>query len=110
MKTYNSARFTAVRNDLTDHVTAIIDLMWNGDSEEELLSRLSKGIKKWVASYEKGKKVIDYNGGDFNFGDLALYQDDNELVSCLSEVGIDSLRVEIIDTDPVALNFDTCLI
>jgi hypothetical protein len=105
----NTTRFVAIRNERGDAVIAIIDLELVGITEKDILSHLCEAVQKWVTSDEIGKKVAEDTGGDFNFGDLAMYQDNDGLVSCLSEVGINNLSVEILDTN-IIMDFDLRLL
>lgn len=104
----NTKQFIAIRSGQNDNVVAIINISTNLN-DNQILPIIKQSVTEWCDKFEVGKKALIYSSDDFNFGDLALYQDDKDLISILSSSGINELTIQTIELDRM-WGFDTILL
>jgi len=97
--------YIARRISSDESTIAIITCTMVSDGDAE--TAIKKAVKVW-ATTKASTTTLNYTGGDFNYGDLAI-ESSSELVTCLKNVGITNLVVQVISLDGDTHNFDTNL-
>ena len=92
-----------------------ITLIMTVSNEEKLhsnafLNALKQAINTYTTYHEVGKKLLEYSGGDFNFGDLALVADDPLFLSIASKYRLFDFKVEMVQNNQDDFNYDMCLV
>ena len=99
-------KFIAKRTN--ENVIAIISCESKHTDVNVIVSNIRKAIMSWTKEDEEGEKALNYSCNEFNFGDLAMYQDDETLPSYLEREGVLNLNVELLNCLET-VNFDTIL-
>jgi hypothetical protein len=82
-------------------------LKWETSSVDKAIAAIKAAIIEWGMSTEGNAAILD-SCYDFNFGDLALYQDNPNLIKALENNGVFHLTIEI-EIKLEVVSFDTIL-
>ena len=77
-------------------------------TQEGFMTLLKGAISNWEDNYPDGLSAISESCYDFNFGDLALHQENPNLIAELENNGIYGLNVEVTEAQK-SMNYDTVL-
>ena len=103
-------RFIARRQNSDETITLVMTVS-NVEKLADItfLKQLKQAINTYITYNENGRKVLEYSGGDFNFGDLAVIAEDSSFINIAAKYRLFDFKVELIQNNQDDFNFDTNL-
>lgn len=96
-----TVNFTAER--INEDETTIILFKCKVSSQfasiQEVKTAISNAVKVWIQETAEGKKILEDNNGDFNFGDLALF---GQRLACVLSVFLDRFGIYELETETIS--------
>lgn len=84
---YDEQTFAVLHCYLMDKVTCASDLR----------RALIAAVRRWTQTTDEGRQALEGNNGDFNLGDVALY--DEALLPFIEEEGVQGFSIDVFSSD-----------
>ena len=100
-------KFVARRQNNDETITAIMTVT-NAEKlhADKFLEALKKAVNTYTTYNEKGREMLKYSGGDFNFGDLVLAADDPSFINIAAKYRLFGFKITLIQNNQDDFDYD----